>query len=159
MPNSTKENCKECLTKDKFGAWLKRLNLEAKKRFNKGNKMAMTLNEIFQALANGKTLINNYGKKVCTNGDTLVDEEGNTTYITFACPRDWEIYKDPKDPENWIGKLCWFWDGRKDDKFIGFLSEYTPKNESPFWRDNGFNWEHCRPLTREEVEQYLVKGE
>lgn len=119
--------------------------------------MTMTLKEIYQALINDETLISKSGNKVRIKNNKLVEEDGSQNYTSFASPESWSIYKDPNDPKNWIGKLCWFWDICEDDKLIGFLSDYCPKNESPFWRDKGFTWENCRPLTREEVEQYLVK--
>ena len=120
--------------------------------------MTMTLKEIYQALANGETLISKSGNKVRIKNNKLVEEDGSQNYTSFASPESWSIYKDPKDPKNWIGKICWFWDGcTEDNKLIGLLLDYYPKNASPFGRADGFNWENCRPLTREEVEQYLVK--
>lgn len=66
---------------------------------------------------------------------------------------------DENDPKQWIGKLCLFWDECAPDgrKVIGFLSNYMDERKSPFYEATGNNWMCCRPATREEVEQYLVK--
>lgn len=116
----------------------------------------MTLKEIYQALLDDETLINvKTGHKLRFNNDYLIDETGNRTWETFVNEYEWEIYKDPKEPENWVRKLCWFWDDVEDQKVLGILTNYGRSGQ--FEMDYDIIYEHCRPATREEVEQYLVK--
>lgn len=123
--------------------------------------MIMTQKEIYQALLNGETLINDLTQeKIHLSDEWLVNEKGEHTAESFLYIDNWEIYKDPKDdPKQWIGKLCLFWDEDAPDgwKVIGFLGNYMDDRESPFYETTGNNWMYCRPATREEVEQYLVK--
>lgn len=118
--------------------------------------MTMTLKEIYQALLNDETLTDKDGNKVRIKDNKLVDENGIQSYVSFTNPELWEVYKDPKDPKNWIGKLCWFWGNVEEQKEVGILTTHYGCS-GHFELNYDILYEHCRPLTREEVEQYLVK--
>lgn len=89
-------------------------------------------------------------------------EEMDNAYTDF-CKKATKFMDEAKlktqpDYKSWVGKLCWFWDQKDDgDKCIGFLKSYNADAGYPFIKNNGTTWKNCRPLTREEVEQYLVK--
>lgn len=118
--------------------------------------MAMTLKEIYQALINDENLTDKDGNKVRIKDNKLVDENGIQSYVSFTNPEHWEIYKDPKDPKNWIGKMVYLWDEGDKQKVLRLLGEYYKDERCPFF-SGGFYYQNCRPLTKEEVEQYLVK--
>ena len=49
-----------------------------------------------------------------------------------------------------IGKLCWFWDFKDEDKQIGVLVKISATISCPY--RSGYTWyQHCRRLTPEEV--------
>lgn len=119
-------------------------------------KMTMTLKEIFLAFGNEEILINKEtGLKAQIKDNVIVNIENGTpvSFVGFR-PENWEIYKDPKDPKNWMHKLCVFWN--EEDKTFGLLLSYHAGEEVQFY--NGTRWyDNCRPATKEEAEQYLVK--
>ena len=63
--------------------------------------------------------------------------------------------KKPSDPyaeqRKWIGKACWFWDEKEEEKVFGILttidSDCGLSDMCPYWNDTTKNWfEHCEPV-------------
>ena len=55
-----------------------------------------------------------------------------------------------------IGKICMFWDDSDGAKAFGKLSEIYGEegdNRDPYKMSYGGWWEHCRRLTKEEIEE------
>jgi hypothetical protein len=54
-----------------------------------------------------------------------------------------------------IGKLCWFWNAYDaHDKIVGLLKGIEI-NGDRFYADNIAYYRHCRPLTKEEIKEFM----
>lgn len=89
-------------------------------------------------------IINNKGKRYIFS------------YEDFA-HYSWEFYQEPEPDWNYIIKnkcLCWFWDVT-DDMKIGVLGYVYSDCSEPFHPINSLeDYEHCRPVRRDEVTFY-----
>lgn len=58
-----------------------------------------------------------------------------------------------------VGKLCWFWyeDTTKGKKAVGVLLGIATDEEVRFESDEQF-YPHCRPLTKEEIKEFMEKA-
>ena len=65
---------------------------------------------------------------------------GNKTYVDR-----------PVDKSKWIGCLCWFWDEKSDDKYIGILQKIEPERHTPYIKNNNMAWKNCRPVQKSEI--------
>lgn len=61
--------------------------------------------------------------------------------------------------ENKEGILCWCWDSDSSNKIIDLVSNFYPENIHPYITQMENYWKHAVPLTKEEVEKYLYKGD
>lgn len=50
-----------------------------------------------------------------------------------------------------IGKLCKFWDRKKERESIGILSAFD--YDGDFVDNHCWSWSHCRRLTKQEIEE------
>jgi len=55
------------------------------------------------------------------------------------------------EQRKWIGKACWFWDEKEEEKVFGILttidSDCGLSDMCPYWNDTTKNWfEHCEPV-------------
>lgn len=63
-----------------------------------------------------------------------------------------ENVQDPyAEQRKWVGKLCWFWDEKEEEKVFGILttidSDCGLSDMYPYWNDTTKNWfEHCEPV-------------
>lgn len=55
-----------------------------------------------------------------------------------------------------IGKLCWFWDNDERFKKIRVLTSISETGR-PY--TDGIVYFHCRPLTKEEIKEFMEKAE
>lgn len=73
-----------------------------------------------------------------------------------------EEQKQQEATEKDIGKLCWVSDddcGNRDAEcFIAILSEVCDYGRR-FRDESGSRWEHCFPLTKEEIKEFMEKAE
>lgn len=70
-------------------------------------------------------------------------------------------YEEPQEAtEKDVGKLCWFWDGdfSDKDKVVCVLREVSDYGY-PFRDKTECGWNHCRPLTKEEIKEFMEKAE
>lgn len=59
-----------------------------------------------------------------------------------------------------IGKLCWFWDSDENVKMVSTLLEFDKFNlRLPYRAASGLNYMSCRPLTKEEIKEFMEKAE
>ena len=64
--------------------------------------------------------------------------------------------KKPVNPNDWIGKLCWFDNNRGCEPVVGILREVV--DGFFVYRDDVDTiWERCRPLTEEEMKNLISK--
>lgn len=78
------------------------------------------------------------------------------TYFDCALDMEKELYILEEEPmqeatEADIGKLCWF-SNRGGRKFVGILREVL---SHAFISDYGARSVHCRPLTKEEIKEFM----
>lgn len=67
-----------------------------------------------------------------------------------------EIYRPIKEATAAdIGKLCAFWDNEYNPnaKIVGCLHSVLPYNNSKYIARGGFNFRHCRRLTKQEIKE------
>lgn len=57
-----------------------------------------------------------------------------------------------------VGKLCLFWDV-DDNKFIEVLAGYDKDSKTPYECGAGWYNRYCRPLTKEEIKEFMEKVE
>lgn len=73
--------------------------------------------------------------------------------------KDWRecILEKEKNPQDWIGFLCCFWnyEGVKPD--IGVLREVNKINEYPYLATGNAIYKHCRPVKKTEVKFFEDK--
>lgn len=55
-----------------------------------------------------------------------------------------------------VGKLCWFWDDVESIRKVGVLTEINCR--SRFVLNSSFNYINCRPLTKEEIKEFMEKA-
>ena len=60
--------------------------------------------------------------------------------------------------EDDVGKLCWFWDV-DNNKFIEVLAGYNKDSKTPYECGAGWYNRYCRPLTKEEIKEFMEKAE
>lgn len=81
-----------------------------------------------------------------------------STLILFS--KSWEIYKEPEPDWDYIIKnkcLCWFWDDNENveiKRVATFLYKKPRPSNMCFIDIAGCNWEHCRPVSRDEITFY-----
>lgn len=73
----------------------------------------------------------------------------------------YEEQEQQEATEKDIGKLCWFYDTEKmnNRKVVGKLREVLQDDNFPFRSDYGIPSIHCRPLTKEEIKEFMEKAE
>lgn len=77
-----------------------------------------------------------------------------------------ELYYYEEEPEEQqevtekdVGKLCWGWNTYNEEKDLGVLKE-VEKEESDKYHLIGLGWfEHCRPLTKAEIQEFMERAE
>ena len=76
-----------------------------------------------------------------------------------------ELYYYEEEPEEQqevtekdVGKLCWFWDEDEDDKQVSVLNEIR-MGSFPYYSINLGVYINCRPLTKEEIKEFMEKAE
>ena len=57
----------------------------------------------------------------------------------------------PVDETEWIGCLCWFWDGNPEEKYLGVLKKIDRDYYGPYEEVSGKYYKNCRPVRRDEV--------
>ena len=76
--------------------------------------------------------------------------------------REWSNIAEYKIKVEWHenipkgGVLCWIWDFKEKNKFIGIISEYNKENPFSFIGSN-CNWKNAIPLTEEEALEVVYK--
>lgn len=56
-----------------------------------------------------------------------------------------------------VGKLCWFVDN-DGEEFVAVLEDYNEDTRMPYTCVNGW-YKECRPLTKEEIKEFMEKAE
>ena len=68
-----------------------------------------------------------------------------------------KVEEQQEATEKDIGKLCWFWDDNVN-KFIEVLDVCDKDYKIPY--ECGLGWyNHCRPLTKAEIQEFMEKAE
>ena len=70
-------------------------------------------------------------------------KKNNDDFVDFILGlRDFNLER-----KKWIGKLCWFWDGKTNDKKnFSILTRFDLMSKYPY-RDNVSTfWQHCEPV-------------
>lgn len=57
----------------------------------------------------------------------------------------------PVDETEWIGCLCWFWDGYPKEKSLGILEKIDRVCSCPYKKVSGCCYQNCRPVRRDEI--------
>jgi hypothetical protein len=134
----------------------------AKEHFNKHKEdiMSLTRQEVFQALADGKTIeLKNpswadYRPLDHTNYLPLKSDSFNNF--------DWRIKPKPLEWYENIpsqGVLCWVSDKNPKIKFgLACITKVAVGNYQEYVDRNDISWSYATPLTNEEIEQFL-RGE
>ena len=93
------------------------------------------------------------------------DDDGSWTICPTTCDEE-DLYILEEEPmqeatEEDVGKLCWFYDTEKmnNRKVVGKLREVLQDDNFPFRSDYGIPSIHCRPLTKEEIKEFMEKAE
>lgn len=95
------------------------------------------------------------------------DDEGNLwIYNASIDPEEVHYYEEESEEqqeatEKDVGRLCWFYDTEKmnNRKVVGKLREVLQDDNFPFRSDYGIPSIHCRPLTKEEIKEFMEKAE
>ena len=125
------------------------------------------LEELLPAFRKGAKIRKKDWKKVqyiyfdCNDIFTDTEEVVSFTGEDFLC-NSWEIYKENKPDWNYIIKhncLCWFWDGSKEYKNLGYLIKINEHSELFHYGCIDCNgdyhlYENCHPVERKELNFY-----
>ena len=117
----------------------RKLNLKINELVDAVNKIQLANDVIFNRI----DMLNN---AICNiqNRITALDD-----------PTYHEAEPEPADPyaeqRKWVGKACWFWDEKEEEKVFGILttidSDCGLSDMCPYWNDTTKNWfEHCEPV-------------
>lgn len=70
-------------------------------------------------------------------------KKNNDDFVDFILGlRDFNL-----EHKQWIGKLCWFWDGKQNNRhFIRILKYIDLMSNRPYVDDNSTAWQHCEPV-------------
>ena len=81
-------------------------------------------------------------------------KKNNDDFVDFILGlRDFNLER-----KKWIGKLCWFWDGKTNDKKkFSILTRFDLMSEYPYVDDNSTVWQHCEPVKPDD--DIIFKGE
>jgi hypothetical protein len=111
--------------------------------------------EIYQALIDGKTLVDNSGttKRIDVVTGFLIDSQGDKTEESFYIPENWSEYKEPqwydKIPEE--GILCWVDSLEENNK--NFCVKIKHFSGLYFVDTIGGKWRCAKPVKPEECYQ------
>ena len=92
------------------------------------------------------------------------DDVGNLRAYNACLPLDFDLYyyeeqEQKEADENDVGKLCWFWNAYDaHDKIVGLLKGIEISGDR-FYAENIAYYRHCRPLTKEEIKEFMEKAE
>lgn len=90
------------------------------------------------------------------------------SYNVTLCVKDGLLYYEEESEEQQeasekdVGKLCWFWDKEdSSDKTVSLLKSvaYESFIATEFYANNIGYYDHCRPLTKEEIKEFMEKAE
>jgi len=89
------------------------------------------------------------------------DDDGSWTICPTTCDEE-DLYTIEEEPmqeatEKDVGKLCWFWDGDENYRMASVLKSIDMDTE--FYAYNIGYYRHCRPLTKEEIKEFMEKAE
>lgn len=59
--------------------------------------------------------------------------------------------KPESDYSEWLGKPCWFWNSDADTKRLSILTKLDRQDAYPFMSSGGGFYQHCRPVTADEL--------
>lgn len=126
-----------------------------------------TVDDIKYCEENGKMLFdkdNKYSFKFDNGRWTEYDVEGNlcSYNTTLFVSDDLHYYEEESEEqtevsEKDIGKLCWFWDV-DNNKFIEVLAGYDKDSKTPYECGAGWYNRYYRPLTKEEIQEFMEKA-
>ena len=75
--------------------------------------------------------------------------------------KSWQLYKEPELDWDYIIKnkcICWFWDEREEEKRVaGLLINYDFQHGDVFYITNNIYYDHCHPISKDEVSFYEDK--
>ena len=86
-------------------------------------------------------------------------------YNTSLAIKDDELYYEEESEEQQeatekdIDKLCWFWDFDERLKIVGKLVDVNENIDDSYQVDGDVNMKHCRPLTKEEIKEFMEKAD
>lgn len=114
---------------------------------------------------NNSALVKNVGM----DNESLFDKINELVDVVNALIKENNIHekqvdelqmKKTSDPfaeqRKWIGKLCWFWDNKKEDGFYCVLGRIDKDDEYPYVRQGYWDarYKHCEPVS----EDLIYKG-
>lgn len=71
----------------------------------------------------------------------------------------YEEQEQQEATKNDIGKLCFGWNYDDEEKDLGVLEDYDISDSDKYYLA-GLDWYyHCRPLTKEEIKEFMEKAE
>ena len=88
------------------------------------------------------------------NIEIFIDPCNNSLYILE------ESKEHQEATEKDIGKLCYFWAGFEDCRILSVLKDREKEPCTYRYESNEGNWwQNCRPLTKEEIQEFMEKVE
>ena len=107
--------------------------------------------DLFDILPNAVKKIYKYTP---TNEIKFYDKDGEYIDSCSHIRVNWHgktLITRPVDETQWVGCLCWFWDGNPEEKYLGVLKKIDRDYYGPYEEVSGKYYKNCRPVRRDEV--------
>ncbi len=115
-----------------------------------------TTQDCYEALINGEVLrLNGGAARVKLKNRKLVYVENDLeTIYAFSHPEEWEI-EDKYESLNGKRTLCWVSNIKNQWLPVKEITRYSKEEEYRFYADSGAPYKYIKPLTKEEITEYL----
>lgn len=129
----------------------------------KSKKFIKTVDDIKYCEENNIILTDLNNKKAfyIFDNNTWIWSDSKTSLYNVQLSLDGTLYyyeeQQKKVSQKDIGKLCWFVDN-DGDAFVAVLEDYNEDTRLPYTCSNGW-YKECRPLTKEEIKEFMEKAE
>ena len=117
--------------------------------------------ECYQALLDGKTLVNDSGQTVVLKDGYTLDKKGEKIHWYFSKSQEWKIISDWRDELPYKKRLCWVSDLNQipcKEGLAAIITDYIKSNERSYLTHCSLSsWVYAIPRTDDEIREFLYE--
>ena len=129
--------------------------------------MFKTTADIYKALLEGKKITSHYLSTsscyIYLKNGTLVNDADCDVAWGLSSPESWQEYVEPRWYDNIpaLGILCWVWDHDLPKEYVSLIHKKVKDlmGKEVFYETDTCFWDNAIPLTPEEVEGFIYRGD